>query len=525
MDRRNLATKIVVFLAVLFMAGSLSSSLVAQTTTFTVQGVMTDGGTPANGIFDFRFRLFDTLTDGNQIGDTLTVPNIQTDGGAWRANLDFGATPFPGADRFLEVSYSRAGEGAFTTLTPRRPITGIPYAIRALKAANADVAIDAQNLGGIAASQFVQTHDSRLSDARVPLPGSNDYIQNGPSSQPSATFNIGGTASANVVNAASQFNLNGNRVLIANSNGLFVGIGSGGPTTSTGNVFVGPGAGMRTTSGGSNTFLGQSTGRENLTGTSNTFLGFAAGIRNTTGSNNTFIGSLAGNFTTTTQVNNSVAIGNNATVSRSNTIVLGTTSQETQVPGRLVVGTPFSTGGPLPGRGYAETFFVTNIFQGIYTPNVLLGSYVNNPRGTVRPCVAFQTIPGLATGVTLTNCVSSFSSVADKTDVKPFTDGLAIIKRLKPVAFKYKENGMSGIGLNTEDVAEVDTSLLVRDSKLSAETVSDNGIIVLLINSIKQQNARIEEQEKRLGRQQQEIEALRTIVCAENSQQKICRAN
>jgi hypothetical protein len=254
-------------------------------------------------------------------------------------------------------------------------------------------------------------------------------------------------------------------------------------------------------------------------------LGFAAGIRNTTGSNNTFIGSLAGNFTTTTQVNNSVAIGNNATVSRSNTIVLGTTSQETQVPGRLVVGTPFSTGGPLPGRGYAETFFVTNIFQGIYTPNVLLGSYVNNPRGTVRPCVAFQTIPGLATGVTLTNCVSSFSSVADKTDVKPFTDGLAIIKRLKPVAFKYKENGMSGIGLNTEDVAEVDTSLLVRDSKLSAETVSDNGIIVLLINSIKQQNARIEEQEKRLERQRQEIEALRTIVCAENSQQKICRAN
>ena len=217
----------------------------------------------------------------------------------------------------------------------------------------------------------------------------------------------------------------------SNSTGLsnsFFGRASGSANISGGeNSFFGSQAGFRNTGGIQNSFFGVNAGTDNTTGSHNIAIGHFAGQSSTTGSDNIFIGRSARTLPTTV-VNNSIAIGTAVTVSKSNTIVLGASLQETQLPGRLVVGTPFSTGGPLPGRGYFETFFKTNSFQGIYTPNVLLGSYTNNPCGNVRPCVVFQSIPGLAFGATLTNCISSFSSVNDKTEVTSFMDGLAIVK-------------------------------------------------------------------------------------------------
>jgi len=155
MFKNNFTAKSAGIATVIVMVGAMCSSLFAQTTAFAVQGVMSDGGTPANGTYDFQFKLFDAITEGNQISVSVIVPAVQTDNRAWRANVDFGADAFPGADRFLEISYSPAGEGNFITITPRRLVTGIPYSIRARNAANADLANDAQSLGGTAASQFV----------------------------------------------------------------------------------------------------------------------------------------------------------------------------------------------------------------------------------------------------------------------------------------------------------------------------------------------------------------------------------
>ncbi len=36
----------------------------AQTTAFTYQGKLSDGATPANGNYDFQFKLYDTATVG-----------------------------------------------------------------------------------------------------------------------------------------------------------------------------------------------------------------------------------------------------------------------------------------------------------------------------------------------------------------------------------------------------------------------------------------------------------------------------
>src|SRR6266480_4367004 len=95
----------------------------AQTTAFTYQGRLTDGGTPANGNYDLQFALWDSLAGGSQIGSTQALPAVQVSGGVFNVTLDFGANAFPGANRFLEISARLSGGSSFTPLLPRQSIT------------------------------------------------------------------------------------------------------------------------------------------------------------------------------------------------------------------------------------------------------------------------------------------------------------------------------------------------------------------------------------------------------------------
>lgn len=113
--------------------------IAAQTTAFSYQGSLTYNGTPANGSFDFEFKLFDVLTGGTQIGSTIQRTNVVISNGVFAVALDFGLSPFSGADRFLEISARPTTCGkpplppcAFTTLDPRTQLLSAPYAIRAL---------------------------------------------------------------------------------------------------------------------------------------------------------------------------------------------------------------------------------------------------------------------------------------------------------------------------------------------------------------------------------------------------------
>ena len=168
----------------------------AQTSVFTYQGRLTDTNAAANGTYHMKFSLFGSLAGNDQIGTTLTFDGsggnpaaVDVANGIFTVNLNFTApNAFDGSARWLEMAVKKPAEADYTTLTPRQPITSSPYSIRTLSAATAD---NANNLGGIAASQFVQTTDPRLSDARTPLAGSNNYIQNTTAAQ-TADFNISG---------------------------------------------------------------------------------------------------------------------------------------------------------------------------------------------------------------------------------------------------------------------------------------------------------------------------------------------
>lgn len=94
---------------------------------------MTDGGTPPTGTYDFQFKLYDALTNGNQlpIGSPVTVTKsaVMVINGVFTVQLEFGASGFPGADRFLDVGVKHPADASYTPLSPRQQLTAAPYAL------------------------------------------------------------------------------------------------------------------------------------------------------------------------------------------------------------------------------------------------------------------------------------------------------------------------------------------------------------------------------------------------------------
>jgi len=123
-----------------------SSSVLAQSTTFTFQGSLKNGGTPANGVHDFRFRLFDAATAGNQVGTQQCIDNLAVAEGVFTATLDFGQQFATTASRFIEVEVRRdtglscANTVGFGVLTPRLLISAAPMATHAKSAFSLDSA-------------------------------------------------------------------------------------------------------------------------------------------------------------------------------------------------------------------------------------------------------------------------------------------------------------------------------------------------------------------------------------------------
>lgn len=104
------------------------------------------------------------------------------------------------------------------------------------------------------------------------------------------------------------------------SNNYFIGLQAGyGSTTGMNNLAMGTKAGYSLGDGKDNTFVGREAGYNN-TGNRNAFIGKDAGRNNTTGFDNTYIGYNANGIDT---LENATAIGSRATVSTSNSVVLG----------------------------------------------------------------------------------------------------------------------------------------------------------------------------------------------------------
>jgi hypothetical protein len=102
-------------------------------TQFTYQGKLEDNNQPANGLFDFEFRLFDALAGGAQTGGVVLSNDIPVENGVFSVELDFGAGAFGSQARWLAVAVRDGNSsGSYDALTPRQALTAAPVAQFAL---------------------------------------------------------------------------------------------------------------------------------------------------------------------------------------------------------------------------------------------------------------------------------------------------------------------------------------------------------------------------------------------------------
>ena len=452
-------------------------------------------------------------------------------------------------------------------------------------ATSANTATNSLRLSGVDGRLYVVTDDARLADARTPLPNSPNYIQNRTTQQAASNFNItgngtvGGTLSGNVVNAATQFNIGGTRVFDVGSSNTSVGVEVGSATQSSNqntffgyragsnnlgsfNTFFGSNAGTSNhasnnsifgasaglgSSGGDNVFFGYFSGNGNSSGLRNTFVGSNSGLGNTIGNNNTAIG-----YSTGFLANNlsfATAIGAGASVSTNNTVALGRSGDTVRVPGNLTVEGQMQS---VSASGGTTRYFMQAagankgiLFESLNaTPNAVFWISQYEPAtGTTQTRLSINSngalsVYGLGSPGTTSLCRNTVSfeistcssSIRYKTNINPFNSGLALIRRLRPVSFNWKDGGMLDVGLVAEEVNKVEPLLTTTNDKGEVEGVKYDRVGVVLVNAVKEQQAQIENQQKQfdeqketIKRQQAEIDTLKRLVCSQNATAGLCQ--
>lgn len=425
--------------AVLLLVLTASATL-AQSTSFTYQGKLTDGGTPANGNYDLQFALFDTVNSSVQIGPTQTIPNVSVSDGIFTVTLDFGSNSFPGQNRFLSISTRPSGSGVYTTLTPRQMITSSPYAVRSLNSANADLAANAQQLGGTPANQYVKTDDPRLSDSRTPAGGSTSYIQNTGSPQ-AAQFNVLGNGTVmglltgNLVNSNVQYMLGGQRFAAK--------IGVNG-------ILLGPPNAPLVLGDGANVGIG-------------------------------------------TEIPSS-SIGD------SRALEISGSSAVLRLSARLSHGHQFEWQSTVFGSSAAlnlrDAFNSTNPLTVLGNGNVGIGNTTPTARLDVNGNLKVANLGSAGTTQVCLNAANELSNCSSslryKTDFNPFNRGLNLINKLQPLTFTWKSDNSLDLGLGAEDVAKIEPLLVVRNDQGDVEGVKYDRLSVVFINAFKEQQTQIE---------------------------------
>jgi hypothetical protein len=123
------------------------------------------------------------------------------------------------------------------------------------------------------------------------------------------------------------------------------------------------------------------------------------------------------------------------------------------------------------------------------------------------------------------------SSLRYKTDLKPFTGGLEILSRLKPISFTWKTQPLRDLGLGAEEVAAVEPLLVTHNAAGEIEGVKYDRINIVLINAVREQQAQIDaerdqiaRQQSQLKSQQDEIAALKSLICAGHAESAACKS-
>lgn len=427
----------------------------------------------------------------------VTDDAVSHGGSSWRALRDStNVTPVEGADWTIVAQKGDTGpqgNGSVTSVTANSPIlvtnpTTTPnIALGIVPAANGGTGLNAAGSSG----NFLRSNGSSWASAPLSAPdlppGSAHYIRNSTNSQSPASFNIVGTGTATILDAQTQFNLGGIRVLSRSGvDNLFAGVLAGDNTTGAGNNFFGLLAGASNTTGNENSYFGLRAGSVTL-GSGNSFFGAFAGANGAgNASDNTFIGRNADFTQTQATGDHNTLLGANAKVE------------------------VFTNGTILR---YATAIGADA--RVAFSDMVIIGKVAGTYGGVARPADIVR-IPGLLQVQTFgppggnplcfnNGIAFCSSSLRYKTDAQPYLGGLNVLRRLMPITYTWKSNGRRDLGFGAEQVAEVEPLLTFKNEIGEIEGVNYGQISTVLVNAIKEQQAQIEQQQRLLQAQQGQL--------------------
>jgi hypothetical protein len=269
---------------------------------------------------------------------------------------------------------------------------------------------------------------------------------------------------------------------------------------------VGAGALGGTLSGSSSTAIGYNALNES-TGDFNTALGCDAGftgIANTTGSNNTFIGYAA--QANANNYSNSTALGVGATITGSNQVVLGRSTEKVVIPGDASMNGALRIGKDLTinGRLNVQNFTNTNIINTTVNNYQLIISEDLSLNGRLVVAGGDASFNGniKVVGNVTAAALYASSDYRIKSNIQLLSDTSYSIDLLNPITYINAKLGRQDIGFIAHEVQE-HLPFLVNGEKDGAEYQSVNytGIIGLLTNEIqelKKQNIVLNEKIKNI---------------------------
>ncbi|MEO6285034.1 MAG: tail fiber domain-containing protein [Dyadobacter sp.] len=333
-------------------------------------------------------------------------------------------------------------------------------------------------------------------------------------------LNFEGDANTFMGRSAGESNTSGmNNTFLGHFAGFFnkiggdnvaIGTAAGYSNSASGNVVVGGRAGFKNTSS-FNTFIGLESGYENFTGTENTFLGHVAGYLNTSGQLNTFIGSESGHSNIVGIAN--AFLGNKAGYNNtgSNNAFFGYGAGYDNVFGEKNTYLGYASGG---SAGLINATAIGANTKVTADNSLVLGNGSNVGIGISAPTYQLH----LSTSSAAKLGSSSWTIWSDKRlkkDISDFTDGLDLLKQIKPVKFRY--NGEAGtksdkqfVGIIAQDMQKIAPytigSSVCQDSLGNKTEYLDydaNAVTYILINSVKEQQELIDQKEAKI----QEISA------------------
>ena len=277
------------------------------------------------------------------------------------------------------------------------------------------------------------------------------------------------------------------------------------------NTAIGASALFANTTGDNNTAIGVSALVNNTTGNTNTAYGFQALYNNTAANFNTAVGDLALYHNTTGMYNTAIGDGalSNSTTGVDNT-GLGAGAGFNIVDASNVICI-----GSVDGANVSQSTWIGNVY-GVATQN-----------GTTAPVIIS------ADGQLGTIA----SSERFKKDIATMENASEAILSLRPVTFHYKSDTKDTpqFGLIAEEVAKVDSALVLPDKEGKPYSVRYDQVNAMLLNEFLKEHRKVQELQKtvteqqecfasRLAGQQKQIDALSATLQKVSTQLELSKA-